>query len=663
MNPRPKDRKRTRRLLLALAALLLAQHSAASDIERQRALFLSIYADVEMGLWDPVESLENTDRSLLERYVLWPDLRAAWLRAKMRTVDHATVETFLDRYGTLKPARELRYRYALHLARTGDLDGYLEIYEAFYQGFGIPRLDCIALHAEIRAGRENRVANRARELWMTGGSQVEECSPVFKYLRDANKLSEDDYRARYALAFESREFSRARWLARSIDETLVEETTQWLRAQSSPERFIAARHGHADTELTLLQLAYAVERLAVEDPGRAQELWARLQKTRQFPSELRHSTSRHIALQAAYSKLDGAYELLASLPLDVQDREVLRWRAKASLGAGRWSDLLNDIAMMSDAERDSEQWRYWQGLALARTNDADASRSVLAALAAERSYYGFLAADEVGIAYEFADARLPPDELLIEKLATRDELIRARELFLVGLDGRGRSEWDAAVAWLTPREKVQAAILADRWGWHSRAIATAASIGDYDDLALRYPLPWKHEFEQHASSANIPATWALGVARSESLFMRDARSSAGAVGVMQLLPSTGRKLASRISLPYSGLETLTDPVMSIRLGTRYLGDMAERYDGNRVLATAAYNAGPHRVDRWLPESGAVDARVWIEGIPYRETRRYVRRVMTAKTIFHWRLTGEVRRLTPELQVVKPATADRRVAAR
>jgi len=144
-------------------------------------------------------------------------------------------------------------------------------------------------------------------------------------------------------------------------------------------------------------------------------------------------------------------------------------------------------------------------------------------------------------------------------------------LFLVGLDGRGRSEWDATVRALDEAEKLQAAILADRWGWHSRAISTAASLGQYDDLAIRYPLPWKQQFESFASAAKISPTWAYGIARSESLFMRDVRSSAGAVGLMQLMPATGRQVASEIRLPYAGLATLTDPESNIRLGTSYLG--------------------------------------------------------------------------------------------
>jgi soluble lytic murein transglycosylase len=283
-----------------------------------------------------------------------------------------------------------------------------------------------------------------------------------------------------------------------------------------------------------------------------------------------------------------------------------------------------------------------------------AARDTFKALASERSYYGFLAADELGENYALDHSQLLADETAIAAIESRPEIIRARELFLVGQDSRGRSEWDTIVRTLAPEEKRQAAILADRWGWHSRAISVAASLGEFDDLSLRYPLPYQPLFEQSSTAASISPTWAYGIARSESLFMPDVRSRAGAIGLMQLMPATGRAVAREIRLPYSGLQTLTDPASNIRLGTSYLGQMAERYGGNAVLATAAYNAGPHRVDSWLPDSGSIDARVWIENIPFNETRKYVKRVLSAQAIFHWRMTGELRRLSDELLLVRAA---------
>lgn len=319
--------------------------------------------------------------------------------------------------------------------------------------------------------------------------------------------------------------------------------------------------------------------------------------------------------------------------------------------------------MMSDTERESEESRYWRAIALQHSGQMVAAQDDFEKLSVERSYYGFLAADELDKHYALDHVSLVADEIAITALGARHAIIRAQELFLVGQEGRGRSEWDAVTRAFSDEQKIQAAILADRWGWHSRAISTVASLDEIDDLSLRYPLPYQATFEHSSSLANIAPTWAYGVARSESLFMRDVRSSAGAVGLMQVMPATGRKVAKAISLPYSGLATLTNPVSNIRLGTSYLGQMAKRYSGNQVLATAAYNAGPHRVDRWLPENGSLDARVWIENIPFTETRKYVKRVLAAQAIFHWRMTGEMRRLSAELRVVQSEPGAQQVAVR
>jgi soluble lytic murein transglycosylase len=624
-------------------------------------LFLEVHESVERGNWRVVADLPSDKQDLLRDYVLWPDLRALWYRATIDTADHAEIEAFLKQYGVLKPARELRYRYALHLAQSGDLGAYLNIYRQFYQGLDVAKLDCLALSAEIAAGRGSRVIIRAIDLWTVGQSQVDECDPVFSHLVDENRLGLSNYIERFDLAIDSREFSMARWLGKSIDQAHIDIADQWLKAQRDPESFVRNDKKWINDTETREQLVYAIEQIAYTDPLLAQELWNSIAKGRRFSAKQEYRTARHIALWMARDGLPGAYEPLKNLPVSAQDDEVLRWRARASLRDRNWPNLLLDIDQMSGTERNTEEWRYWRGFALQRRSKKTEAEADFRDLATERSYYGFLAADELGLPYEFGGDQFVASEVRIAELSAQPELVRARELFLVGLDGRGRSEWDAVIRQFDATDKMQAAILAHRWGWHSRAIAAAASVGEYGDLTLRYPLPYHSTFREYAEDASISPTWAYGVARSESLFMRDARSSAGAIGLMQLLPTTGRKVAKEIRLPYSGLDTLTDPQSNIRLGTTYLGQMAERYGGNRVLATAAYNAGPHRVDAWLPQSGDIDARIWIENIPFDETRGYVRRVLAADTIFHWRMTGETRRLSDQLLLVKAESDSRRVA--
>ena len=645
-----------------IAGTVLSWPAFGADIDRQREVFLTVYADVERGNWGVVDALDREDLEALRAYVLWPDLRAAWFRASMRTADHGEIESFLERYGAIRPAREIRYRYALHLAHAGALGAFLEIYEEFYEGLEIAKLDCLALRAEIEAGREQRVVERAIGLWTVGESQVDECDPVFAYLADNGSLGPADYLRRFELAIEAREFSLARWLGKAIDQRHIDIASGWLRAQRRPEVFLRNHAQLGRDETTREQLVYAAERLTYQDPLLAAQLWETASQSHGFTLEQQLRTRRHIALWTARDKLPGAYDQLAKLPAAAQDAEVLRWRARTSLRDHDWQNLLVDISMMSEGERNSEEWRYWRGIALRRGGDAAAGFELLAGLSLKPSYYGFLAADELDRPYPLEDAVAQADEAVIAELSERESLVRARELFLVGQDGRGRSEWEAATDDLDAAQQLQAAILASRWGWPSRAIAAAADAGAMDHLSLRYPLPFRETFKRYAEEARIPATWAYGVARSESLFMRDVRSHAGAVGLMQLMPATGRQVAREIKLPYAGLTTLTDPQSNIRLGTTYLGQMVERFGGNRVLATAAYNAGPHRVDAWLPETDSLDARVWIENIPFNETRKYVRRVLEAETIFHWRMTGGMQRLSEQLPTIGPLQARQQVAS-
>lgn len=641
-------------LALLLGVLLHGAAAGAADIEAQRQLFIRVYPEVERGNWGVIDALPAANRQALQDYILWPDLRATWLRASIDTADRAEIDDFLEHYGSLRPARELRYRYAMHLAEAGDLGAYLPIYQQFYQGMGIARLDCLALQAELEAGRGDRIANRAIDLWTVGESQAEECDPVFAYLAKNGLLDVTDYAKRFDLAVDARQFSLAQWLAASIDQRHVEIAAQWLAADSDPETFVRTRKQRESTDAAHRQLVYAIERITYRDPQLALRLWQSISGGRGFSAEQQLRTDRHIALWFARKDLAGAYDLLTSLPAAAQNSEVLRWRARASLRSRNWANLIADIDSMSYEERNSEEWRYWRGIALRREGQPETGDPVLAALATTRSYYGFLAADELELPYALAAESFAPDEPAIAALAASPALLRARELFLVGQDGRGRSEWDTVISELPPERKMQAAILAQRWGWHSRAIAAAASIGQFEDLALRYPLPFEETFLRYSEEAEIPPTWAYGVARSESLFMRDVRSRAGAVGLMQLMPATGRKVADEIRLQYSGLDTLTDPQSNIRLGTSYLAQMSQRFGGNRVLATAAYNAGPQRVQTWLPLSGELDARIWIENIPFNETRSYVRRVLEAETIFQWRMTGRASRLSERMRAVASA---------
>lgn len=644
-------------LQFAIAGIFLlglAGNAPAADVDSldaKRAAFRAAWPEVERGNWEALREHEQ----LLGDYVLWPDLRARYLRARIEYAEHDEIRAFLDRYGMLKPARELRYQFALHLADAGHHAEYLQIYRTWYADLGVAKLDCLALQAELATGRQDTVVERALDLWLVGQSQDDACDPVFSRLRSAGILTTPYYEKRFALAVEERRLSLAHYLAKSLDDSRHEQADAWLEARDGSLEFLRTREVLASDDVGRAQIAYAIERVAYDDPLLAADIWRRMQATHRFSVGQRRDIDRHISLWAARRQLPEAQELLQRLPADATDDEVRRWMIRSGLRRQDWQSVLRAIALLPDEQQNVEEWRYWEAIALRYSGQNEPAAAKLNALADTRSYYGFLASDALGREYEFADSRLVPDAAIAARILAMPAIERARELYYVGLDGQGRSEWDAAVRELAPDEQAQAAILAHRWGWHSRAIATASGIGEFDDLEIRYPLPWREEFANYSRTANIDDSLAYGIARSESLFMRDVRSQAGAVGVMQILPETGRRIARDISYPYSGSATLTDSSSSIRLGTIYLRQLFDRFADNRVLATAAYNAGPLNVEAWLPAGERLDARIWIENIPYDETRDYVRRVLTADTIFHWRLTGRIRRLTTELMPIGPSS--------
>ncbi|HZW60363.1 MAG TPA: transglycosylase SLT domain-containing protein [Woeseiaceae bacterium] len=632
---------------LVCALLLCPAAAQAARIDAQRAAFREVYPRAELGDWEAV----RPRAALLADYVLWPDLRAAYLRARLTSVDAGEVRRFIEHYQTLKPARELRYRFALELAAAGRAAEFLELYDRHYRALGVATLDCLALDALRGTATVTTLLEHARPLWLVGHSQADTCDPAFSYLRRQGALDEALYAERFALAIEARSLSLARYLARSLPEEYRHEAARWTRVYGEPRRFLRESRSAEDSAALREKQLAALETLAYDEPATAAAAWDALEATRAFTAPQRYRIERHVALWLARNHDAGAAARLAGLPPAAVDTEVLRWRVRVALVNRDWQAVPTLLDALPPAEADTEQWRYWRAMAWQQTGSTAAARTLLADIAGERSYYGFLAADALGSDYAFSHEPLRADEAIVAALAQKPELIRARELFLVDLEGRGRSEWDTAVRQLAPPVQLQAAVLAHRWGWHSRAIATAADLDRYDDLELRYPLPYAEAFELYSAAAGIRPSWAYGVARSESLFMRDIRSPAGAIGVMQLTPATGRRTASQLSEPYAGRRTLLDPVRNIRLGTSYLAQMFERFDRNPVLATAAYNAGPQRVEAWLPDAGSIDARIWVETIPYQETRDYVRRVLAADTIFHWRLAGDMRRLSSALHSV------------
>jgi soluble lytic murein transglycosylase len=334
------------------------------------------------------------------------------------------------------------------------------------------------------------------------------------------------------------------------------------------------------------------------------------------------------------------------------DNQVEEWRVRAALWAGDYAKALAWIARMPANLAMQPRWRYWRARATAVTAGVDAAAPMFDEIAGLRDYYGYLAADRLHRGYRL-NARPSPDDAAAQNSMAADAgLIRAHELFVCDMAEEAAAEWTAVLGAAAPPVKIQAAHLASRWGWYAQAVATLAQAAEWDDVRLRYPRPFQDAVIRATEFAAVPADWIYGVMRQESLYRKDAVSRADARGLMQMRPATAAAVARRWHVSPPRSDNLFDPAIAVPLGAAYLREMLDRFAGQLGLSLAAYNAGPVPVARWLPSSN-MDADVWIENIPYAETRGYVQHILEHIVAFAFVSDAEPPRLESLMPPVEP----------
>jgi soluble lytic murein transglycosylase len=227
---------------------------------------------------------------------------------------------------------------------------------------------------------------------------------------------------------------------------------------------------------------------------------------------------------------------------------------------------------------------------------------------------------------------------------------------LCGLQNEATLEWRAAADMLTPTQQVQAVRLASSWGWHLQAIATAARQGLFNDYELLYPRPYDADVRKASSSTRLPQSLIYAVIRQESLYRADAGSSAGALGLMQLMPETARRTARKAGIKVPTRSELLTPSVNVPIGSAFLRGLVDRADGQLPLAIAGYNAGPNAARRWLP-AAPMETDVWVENIPFNETRAYVQRVHWHSLVFDWLEERKPRDVSNWLGTVRSPSTD------
>ena len=567
-------------------------------------------------------SLERAAREVPADHVLAPYVEF-WRLMLTNGAADARIADFLARYPGSRMAEALRADWLKSLGAREAWPQYLAEYPRLVRPE--PVHQCLAHRAEWALGQRGRL-NEAIALWFTGRDMPSACTPLFQNLLDAGLLREEDVWRRLRLAFEAGNPNVARVVAQSLPAAARPSTAIIEQAVRDPARLLNAGSGldfgrRGDREVAL----YALDGLARRDSDEAERALRRW--AGQFTEAEQRVAWARLAAWAARRHEPRALAWFAQAGSEALNDFQREWWARAALRAGDWPGVRQAIEGMDEALRAQPVWRYWRGRALAALGQRAAANAIFLPLSREHHYYGQLAQEELGPVAQAPLVNIKTGGEAVAAVAREPGIARAVALYELGLRQDAAQEWNWSIRDFSDSQLLAAAELARRMEWYDRAINTAERTRDLHDFELRFIAPYR-EFAQKAARENgIDEAWVFGLIRQESRFISHAHSRVGASGLMQIMPATARWIAQRLGIRGFQTHAMQDPATNIRFGAYYLRHVQDSLDGSPVLATAAYNAGPGRAQRWR-DSREMEAAVYIESIPFAETRDYVKKVMS-----------------------------------
>jgi len=648
----PRVRLRGGRVLALVLTLgscaAVAAEDAALDarLTAQRDTFARAYAAVRSGHYETARRL----RASLDGYVLTPYLEYEDLWRNFHRRDIGTIEAFLERHAGSVLADRLRTAWLRHLARRAEWERYVSVYRPQVND----ELECQYLGARVKSGlTDGDFLTLTRDIWLTGESLPDACDPAFEVLYASDLMSDALLWQRIRLAMAARRPALARYLGRKFkDADNVRLLEAWQSLYVSPAR-LAPGAVPEDTPLGRHVIVHTLERRARQNLDAALTLWPRLSEHYHFTPGERSLAVKALALRAARADHDDALILLDGIAAEHVDEAVEHARLTTALKHAAWDALARWTEHPSSHPGHALMWRYWRARALDEAGNPEVAHQLYEALAGERDYYGYLAADRIGAPYRFTHVPVAPADDEMADFASRPAIARIVELFETGYEHEARREWWHELGRMDRRDMELAAALVRDLGHHHRAIMTLGRARSYDDLDIRFPLLHRATVEEYGDRRDIDPAVLFSIIRAESAFLTDARSPVGARGLMQLMPATALETARHIGLKYRGPDTLEEPRINIMLGSAYLKRMLDRYDGNFAMASAAYNAGPHRVRRWQAPDRCTPLDVWVELVPFSETRSYIRRTLFYSRVYQWRLERDIARIAEAVAAIPP----------
>ncbi|MDR2016212.1 MAG: lytic transglycosylase domain-containing protein [Burkholderiales bacterium] len=579
----------------------------------------------------------NPTGHILALYVDYWWLRVAFDKKPVKQLD-ADVQAFLKQAADTPLAPLLQRAWLKELGKTQDWTSFSINYPPAEED---TELACYGIQYRYQRDGESALA-AGKALWLTSKTLPESCAPVFDAMQAKGLLTGDDIRARYTLAVQALNVSLVRALWQKLPASQRSDERTFARAERQPLKYLQDKPTPQQKGAREL-LFLALERAAQQDVEQARRAWVAVRDS--WPQADREYGNVRLAYHAARGLHPDAHRFFGEAGNASLNEAQQPWRIRAALRAGDYEVALTAIEALPEANRDEEMWRYWRARCLEqRKNDiaVQQAQMLYRQLTGQSTYYGFLARERlddgsIAVMPVTASAAPAPSEAVRDFLA-RDAVQRIVKLNELGLRPEMLVEWRTLVRTLDNSElRVVALAMAQR-GLLDRSIAAAERMTAPVEWTLRYPRPFSEAFRKAGATHSVDENVLYAVARQESRFVPDIVSSAGAIGLMQLMPRTARWVATQRGATNYRIEHLDDAAVNADFGAFYLRHCLDGLSGSLVLAAVAYNAGPGRARSWRAKAtakggAATEGDIWVESIPFDETRDYVKKVLANAKVY------------------------------
>lgn len=534
------------------------------------------------------------------------------------------ITAFLSEHSNTPLEPSLRKAWLNYLARKEKAVRFIRDYRT---GYGA-KMDCYYWRFKKQLdGETPEFFSAVGKLWLVGKSQPKACDKLFKRWQAMGRLTDALVMRRIELAATEGNHTLIPYLKTLLPKHQQHLADLWRNVRQNPKYMANLTHfPNRDPQEKYVAL-YGIKRLIWRDKKKGLVTWKKMLKRYQLTSLEKGQVTYRFAIRLAAASDKRAADWLEKVPQSLVDDTIVHWRVANALRSKSWKHVLEMLSGLPDTLASKPSWRYWRARALIELGRVSEGESLLRGVAQLRHYYGFLAASRLQLTPKMEDKALSFSLKEMQRVASSGAWLRAVELRKLKRYSQARREWNAWLDNIDDNDTLIAAKLAYDNGWFDRPIFALPQVGYMDDVDLRFPLAFASDIRKQSKKHKLDPAFAFAIARRESSFMHDAYSDAGAVGLMQVLPSTVKFMAKKRVKS----KVLFNAGKNVGYGTRYLRYLMNQTDNNAVLTTASYNAGIFRVKKWVRY--ALPADIWIETIPYKETREYVKSVMAYRQIY------------------------------